>query len=492
MDMEILRDGCPPANLRLFHGFTGGYSFIMSWSEHYQSLVADVSHAEQLLDNATLRVMDHFARLARSQRVLSVFDAALRHLTAARELLCIALHWPALDAAPRAYQLMHLCQRLASSGIDTRGCTDSPRWAIEASTQSVLHWIHPIFSARSAARGAAVNLGELLHPLEYSTGEACKLDHVARPLQAGVNDNNQQPWRDVTGHFVHHLSVPSLLNHLAAHGTALSKFVVNLGAADGGCRHGPHFDPANCLVQQEQYAGLMVEGNPSESTIVDRFSARSDIVVHRGQITPESLLHILDAATIPESPDLLKIDLDNGDVDFMEASLSRIRPKLIHFEFSGIFPPPIIYRENFTNVRLPGTAIYQQRALGAARSRSGLFPGGSLSAFIASARHFGYGLVHVESINAVLVRMDLPGSKDLLSKHTVRDAWLSGWFCSPLRSALWFSHIREYNKDYLLDFRLWANPKFSGQALLTLVSAYVEMLGGQSGAAVLALDRPGT
>ena len=50
--------------------------------------------------------------------------------------------------------------------------------------------------ARTNSRAGA-DLGDLLHPEEQPSGEACNLESLPRPLQAG---NGQRPWRDVSGH----------------------------------------------------------------------------------------------------------------------------------------------------------------------------------------------------------------------------------------------------------------------------------------------------
>ena len=44
-------------------------------------------------------------------------------------------------------------------------------------------------------------------------------------------------------------------------GVQLSQWLVNLGAGDGSCEAGAEYDPANCLLLESGWNGVLVEGD---------------------------------------------------------------------------------------------------------------------------------------------------------------------------------------------------------------------------------------
>eukprot|EP00927_Polykrikos_kofoidii_P078333 TRINITY_DN75168_c0_g1_i1.p1 TRINITY_DN75168_c0_g1~~TRINITY_DN75168_c0_g1_i1.p1 ORF type:complete len:529 (-),score=53.00 TRINITY_DN75168_c0_g1_i1:48-1427(-) len=428
--------------------------------------MAAFDQAESILDNATLRVVHRFAGLPRQRRRPSAFRRSLSRLEAARDIVCIGRYWQLYYRRYRQNVLDGLCAALglSSGSVARRRCERDSEWIQEA-VPTLAEQARPFPSIEEDV----VDLAELTFPAERSPGNVCDLKHLYRPLQAKPRD---VPWRDITGLPTEHASVLSLLEHLAEASTsamtpphvvadyAPSRFAVNLGAASGACleKGGPDHDPANCLILKNGFAGLLVEGSTdARSSLIRLYRDRSDVATHFEPITPAGLAEVFEIGRVPTSPDLLKIDLDNGDVDFLEAALRLRRPKLVHFEFAAQFPPPVIYREPFSELRLPDTALYIERHQ--RKDRVGLFVGGSLSANLDVARRFGYGLVHVEFANALLVREDLPGAKDLLSKHPVFEAWLVGYYCHPLRRALWFSDEREARRAFHMDTAKWGDSR---------------------------------
>lgn len=223
--------------------------------------------------------------------------------------------------------------------------------------------------------------------------------------------------------------------------------VVNLGANDGECGRGGllhnwHYDPANCLLENPGVGGVLVEGDPRLFQILRRkYQRRPWVHLHLGMISPETALssiapHVkrlgaLVARARTDNLVLLKIDVDNCDLDFAEALLlpqahgsptPMLRPWMLHMEISYHFPPPVEVR------------CCDPKGL----SRRG---GVSLAAAIASLGA-DYELLYMDAngMNALFVRQDLArrarlGSYDVRWKHSAemlsRRLWLDGFFCSP-------------------------------------------------------------
>merc|ERR1712151_20336 len=97
---------------------------------------------------------------------------------------------------------------------------------------------------------------------------------------------------------------------------ALARFLVNLGADTGLCETGAHWDPANCLLNDDhQFGGLFVDGGTSNLT--------TNLLPHRVQgieavneyVFPSNVTVFLDNHGVPYNReiDLLKIDVDGAE-----------------------------------------------------------------------------------------------------------------------------------------------------------------------------------
>jgi len=263
--------------------------------------------------------------------------------------------------------------------------------------------------------------GQLTYPAEFTPDGMCNMDRLRQPFYNQLpGDRRATPWQDASNHFTEHLAMDDLLSLFEDRGLQLSRFVINLGAAEGHCIAGLMFDPANCLLLAG-FGGLAFEGMDSAFQPLQRlFADRGDVRLVLGMTSPqkaaEDITHLA-----PRDPDLLKIDLDNCDVCFVEAALKAgSRPKLIHVEIADA-PPPIIVRWPFND----GPKAVHRLS--------------SLSAFLAVVRPYGYSLLHVEFMNAVLIRVDLAALIPELHRHTDEEKWRIGYFCHPLRTTVRWS-----------------------------------------------------
>eukprot|EP00929_Paragymnodinium_shiwhaense_P086381 TRINITY_DN46913_c0_g2_i1.p1 TRINITY_DN46913_c0_g2~~TRINITY_DN46913_c0_g2_i1.p1 ORF type:complete len:543 (-),score=117.88 TRINITY_DN46913_c0_g2_i1:540-2168(-) len=293
------------------------------------------------------------------------------------------------------------------------------------------------------------------------------------------------------------------LDLLRRAGVPLSNFVINFGAADGACggRRDWNYDPANCMAEAGN-AALLVEGNPRwRPDLLRRFGARNDVFINFDYLPLHDVHQLLSKSLAAlqlkaESPDLLKIDIDHADCRYMEEALAVARPKIIHFEYWPLVPPPIDYAQQYQAPILKVGLYELPKPLLAAEERRG-GPGGepsgcSLAGFM--SRLSGYTLIAVGQEEALVARDDMlealarsgmSSSSGLFKPlRDVESAWLQGAFCHPLhgRAAGTF--------EWGFDFRVLSEPRLSlserADMLRSLLQAH-----GASGFDISIPEEPG-
>lgn len=234
-------------------------------------------------------------------------------------------------------------------------------------------------------------------------------------------DEEHRPWRDVSGLFVPYLAADAVLRRLDRKGVDLSRFSVNLGAANGACGWGSLYDPVNCLLadRSANASAILFEGaSHNFGPLLEAYSYRKKVFLRLGYTTPSLAVRDVLAVMPATGVDLLKVDVDNCDSCFVDALVrAGTRPKVIHVELAAPLPPPLTARIHFR--RPPG------------------IPGrirmcGSLSEFMRVSP--GYRLLHVEYVNALLVRQDLFQLVAGPTRLTDEEKWRLGYFCHPLRT----------------------------------------------------------
>jgi hypothetical protein len=171
------------------------------------------------------------------------------------------------------------------------------------------------------------------------------------------------------------------------------KFAVEFGIGDGTecCTRN--------LFVNNGWGGLLIEG--SESYVANAKSLYKDnkrITAVCSYIKLDNILDIFRDNNVPESPDLLVVDIDGNDYWILERILTRYRPRVIASEYSSRWVPP-------TDWVMPYNADHVWDG-------SAYF-GASLAALVRLGKTHGYTLVCCESrgVNAFFVR------DDLLSNH---------------------------------------------------------------------------
>lgn len=222
----------------------------------------------------------------------------------------------------------------------------------------------------------------------------------------------------------------------------LSNFVVNFGAADGACggRGDWNADPANCLANGGA-AGLMLEGNPRwRPELLRRFGDRRNVTLGLDYVRLDEVAGLLRGhlarPEASEAPDLLKMDIDHADCRFMAEALRIIRPRLIHFEYWPLLPPPMDYAQHYQPTILEVGLYRTPKPLlvGGTGSGVGGEPAGcSLAGFLSRAP--GYELLAVGAEEALLVQADLLSvlrRSGLEPPRDATDGWVRGALCHPL------------------------------------------------------------
>lgn len=346
-------------------------------------------------------------------------------------------------------------------------------------------------------------VGQPLVP--HQGGPGGSFVHFAMPLEfnpacAGIAQRPEKApfysaeghglWVDSTGTLTWHLSILDIAEVLLAM-TGEDWAIVNVGAEDGGCHSSGQkywmYDPANCLLEANPRAGaVLLEGNAdSLRALRGRVRGRGGRALCVGDyVTPEGAMDALLSATVCDDGDagvaaevaaeaerlrrrvaagdvdLLKVDVDFGDCDFLEALTPSLRPKFVHAEMNPHYPPPFAQRQHFDAEVLAAMSSHPSDLPGAGGPAHWI-RGCSLSGIAqAIGGQEQYVLLQVEFDHALFVRADLaPRAAPLwprMAPLRLWDHWLSGYFCHPLRYM-----AREDERIAGFDFRMFVPPGYA-------------------------------
>ncbi|CAE7906458.1 SPON1, partial [Symbiodinium sp. KB8] len=288
-------------------------------------------------------------------------------------------------------------------------------------------------------------------PRELSPSQIC--DPQALSLGALTNAELQGPANvDFRGLRVPQLSMESILKRIRwKSNQELSRWVVNLGAYDGKCGRGTEcYDPANCLVEEQHFHGLLLEGNASMAELMHARlhdeQLLNDVRVRAIAVTPLTVADVVLRNLPVREVDLLKIDVDSMPHDELLRRLleSGLRPKVLHTEIGPMFPPPVSYWREYDE---KDPLVYTPRP-----ELVGLNP--SLARVDSVLAPFGYELLQVELYDAVWVRAEYLPAFGHVGEYNVYDKWLVGSFCNP--GFLRFGENFRYGR---YDYRAWAAPE---------------------------------
>jgi hypothetical protein len=165
-------------------------------------------------------------------------------------------------------------------------------------------------------------------------------------------------------------------------------------SAEFGIQDGAECCTRNLLVHGG-WTGLLIEGSPVTGARARcLYESFPKVTVLQSFITRENILDLFRQQNVPESLDLLVVDIDGNDYWVLEQILSRYTPRVIVCEYSSRWTPPRDWVMPYDPDHVwDGSAYF----------------GASLAALWRLGRKRGYTLVACESkgVNTFFVRDDL-------------------------------------------------------------------------------------
>ncbi|MFA6165711.1 MAG: hypothetical protein WC700_03785 [Gemmatimonadaceae bacterium] len=114
-----------------------------------------------------------------------------------------------------------------------------------------------------------------------------------------------------------------------------NRFSVELGIGDGRecCTRN--------LLQHHQWCGVLVEADETAADHARQlYRHLPGVRILPRCVTAENVLSVLEAAGVPQSPDLLVIDIDGNDYWVWERILSAYQPRVTVIEYNARWRPP--------------------------------------------------------------------------------------------------------------------------------------------------------
>ena len=139
-----------------------------------------------------------------------------------------------------------------------------------------------------------------------------------------------------------------LLDVLRKQLTSRNRYFVEIGSADGMQNN------SSWLVIAEQYAGLMVEGDPElvdrAKRLIPHYSIGAECVK---MFVNSNSIYDLKALALHSNPDVFSLDIDGVDYYVADAVFNAgFRPKIFVVEYNSVFGPErsmtVPYKENFS------------------------------------------------------------------------------------------------------------------------------------------------
>ncbi len=216
--------------------------------------------------------------------------------------------------------------------------------------------------------------------------------------------------------------------------SSTNRYFVEIGSADGMQNN------SSWLVLVEQYAGLMVEGNPHlverAKRLIPHYSLGAECV--NMFVTSESIRELKSLALYTD-PDVFSLDIDGVDYYVARAVFDAgFRPKILVVEYNSVFGPDksmtVPYKEDFSYGREHPTRLYY---------------GVSLSAWRKFFGDLGYRFVTVDSkgVNAFFI-----------DPQFFDGEFLKGLNGLPFAENLY--QLRKFKGPYQEQFKLIAGQSF--------------------------------
>ncbi|MFN8590992.1 MAG: hypothetical protein U0031_05960 [Thermomicrobiales bacterium] len=167
-----------------------------------------------------------------------------------------------------------------------------------------------------------------------------------------------------------------------------SRYFIEFGAETGRA--------GNCVFLADVlgWSGLLIEGDHARAmALAKKHCANPKIQTRHAYVHRENINALFEEAGVPETPDILSIDIDGNDF-WIWSAIDGIRPRVVIVEYNaGLDPSSTLVQPYVAHWQWDGTDFF----------------GASLGAFQLLGESLGYRLVHTElaGVNAFFVRDDL-------------------------------------------------------------------------------------
>lgn len=112
-------------------------------------------------------------------------------------------------------------------------------------------------------------------------------------------------------------------------------YIVDIGASTGVST-----DPVYPFITDKTKRGLCIEGSDAK---IGTLRQNTHFDIHHGFVTPVNVIQIFERYHVPQTFDILKVDIDGYDLELIRAILKVYRPKIIVAEFNEKIPPPVLF-----------------------------------------------------------------------------------------------------------------------------------------------------
>lgn len=178
-------------------------------------------------------------------------------------------------------------------------------------------------------------------------------------------------------------------------------------AVDIGAGDGMRWSNTYALFTQG-WRGLGAEGDPAKVIKLARaYRNFPDVFACRAQVSPQTIVPLLQAYEIEKEFSVLSLDIDGNDYWVLRAMLSAFRPRLIVTEINEKIPPPIRFI-----VKYSSTFTLRHH-----------FFGFSIASLEDLCAEFDYSIVALEYNNAFLAANELAGVKALNAETAFRTGY---------------------------------------------------------------------
>ncbi len=183
---------------------------------------------------------------------------------------------------------------------------------------------------------------------------------------------------------------------------------VDLGAGDGVRHSNTH------ALFTNGWRGLAVDGAADRSYRLARtYRDYPNVFTCRNQVTPQSVVSLLEAYQIPTDFEILSLDIDSYDFWVLDGLLTKFRPRIVVTEINEKIPPPIRFIVKYD----PDFTLQHH------------FFGYSIASLEDLCARHDYALMSLEYNNAFIAPRELAG----VEAHDAATVYRDGYFGRPDR-----------------------------------------------------------